>query len=74
MVKSFYQYLLTFRQPKNIDDITKFANDAFLDHTFPKHSSDYHEISAYLEMNGHYLDSMRIFDDVWEQYATIYNI
>ncbi|MBD3109822.1 YozE family protein [Bacillus sp. AGMB 02131] len=74
MVKSFYQYLLTFRQPKNIDDITKFASDAFLDHTFPKHSSDYHEISAYLEMNGHYLDSMRIFDDVWEQYATIYNI
>lgn len=74
MVKSFYQFLLTFRQPKNIDDITKFANDAFLDHTFPKHSSDYHEISAYLEMNGHYLDSMRIFDDAWEQYATIYNI
>ena len=74
MVKSFYQYLLTFRQPKNIDAITKFANDAFLDHSFPKHSSDYHEVSAYLEMNGHYLESMRIFDDAWEQYATIYNL
>lgn len=73
-MKSFYQYLLTFRQPKNIDEIAKFANDAFLDHGFPKHSADYHEISAYLEMNGHYLESMSVFDDVWEQYASIYNL
>ena len=73
-MKSFYHYLLTFRQPKNIDNITKFANDAFLDHSFPKHSTDYHEISAYLEMNGHYLDSMSIFDEAWEQYVTIYNL
>ncbi|MGM9927654.1 MAG: YozE family protein [Bacillus sp. (in: firmicutes)] len=69
MVKSFYQFLLTFRQPKNIDDITKFANDAFHDHGFPKQSKDYHEISNYLEMNGDYLSSMSIFDDAWELYA-----
>ncbi len=67
-MKSFYHFLITYRQPKNIDDITKFANDAFHDHSFPKQSKDYHEISHYLEMNGHYLSSMSIFDDAWEKY------
>lgn len=67
-MKSFYHFLLTYRQPKNIDTITKFANDAFHDHAFPKQSKNYHEISYYLEMNGHYLESMSIFDDAWELY------
>jgi len=73
-VKSFYHYLQTFRQPKNIDELSKFANDAFLDHSFPKHSTDYDEISAYLEMNGHYLESMTIFDSAWERYALVYDL
>lgn len=67
-MKSFYEYLQTHRQPKIMDDITKFAYDAFQDHSFPKHSTDYQEISHYLEMNGDYLDSMTIFDETWEMY------
>ncbi|MGM9925150.1 MAG: YozE family protein [Bacillus sp. (in: firmicutes)] len=70
-MKSFYQFLQTFRQPKAADDITKFAHDAFHDHSFPKYSTDYQEISHYLEMNGHYLDSMSIFDEAWEKYELI---
>ncbi|CAH0347346.1 MULTISPECIES: YozE family protein [unclassified Bacillus (in: firmicutes)] len=67
-MKSFYHFLMKYRQPKNIDEITAFANQAYEDHGFPKQSSDYHEISTYLEMNGHYLDSMTVFDQAWELY------
>jgi uncharacterized protein YozE (UPF0346 family) len=68
MAKSFYHYLMKFRQEKALDDISQFANDAFRDHSFPKYSSNYEELSSYLELNGHYLKSMTIFDKVWEMY------
>ncbi len=67
-MKSFYSFLMKYRQPKEVDDITKFANHAFLDHSFPKQSIDYDEISRYLEMNGDYLESMTIFDEAWDLY------
>lgn len=68
MSKSFYHFLMKYRHPEPKDEISKFANDAYDDHSFPKASEDYHEISLYLEMNGHYLTSMSIFDQVWELY------
>ncbi|MDF2856939.1 MAG: hypothetical protein K0Q87_2790, partial [Neobacillus sp.] len=37
-------------------------------HSFPKIAEDYHEISTYLELNGHYLKSMTVFDEVWQEY------
>lgn len=68
MKRSFYHFLMTRRDPKKKDNITLFANEAFEDGSFPKHSEDYDEISAYLELNGYYLPSMTIFDDTWEKY------
>ncbi|MCM3030604.1 MULTISPECIES: YozE family protein [unclassified Niallia] len=68
MTKSFYHFLMKFRHPQPKDNISHFANHAYLDHSFPKNSFDYDEISNYLELNGHYLDSMRIFDEAWETY------
>ncbi|MBS4199428.1 YozE family protein [Bacillus sp. FJAT-49732] len=68
MNKSFYHFLMKFRQPHLKDDISKFANDAYQDHSFPKHSDDYHELSAYLELNGEYLPSLALFDHVWDLY------
>jgi len=41
-----------------------------LDHGFPKTAEDYHELSLYLELNGHYLDSMTVFDEAWQQYIS----
>ena len=55
-MKPFFTFLMKYRQPKEVDEITKFANHAFLDHSFPKQSTDYDEVSRYLEMNGDYLD------------------
>lgn len=68
MEMSFYEYLMTERDPYKQDSITKFANAAFTDRIFPKQSQDYDEISRHLEMNGEYLPSMTIFDEAWEIY------
>ncbi|WP_147534918.1 YozE family protein [Bacillus marasmi] len=68
MAKSFYHFLMKFRHPKPKDPIGHFANDAYQDHSFPKTSSDYHEISVYLELNGHYLKSLSTFDEAWDLY------
>lgn len=68
MNKSFYHFLMKYRQPHLKDDISKFANDAYKDHSFPKYSDDYHEISGYLELNGDYLSTLALFDQVWDLY------
>lgn len=68
MSKSFYHFLMTYRHPSPKDTISAFANHAYRDHSFPKMSQDYNQISSYLELNGQYLQSMSIFDDAWELY------
>jgi uncharacterized protein YozE (UPF0346 family) len=70
MDKSFYHYLMKYRDPKIKDELTLFANAAYYDHSFPKSSSDYHEISTYLELNGPYLPSMSVFDQAWDLYIS----
>ncbi|MDQ0214427.1 uncharacterized protein YozE (UPF0346 family) [Oikeobacillus pervagus] len=68
MRKSFYQYLMKYRETPAKDDLSHFANEVFNDHGFPKLSEEYDELSTYLEMNGHYLKSMSTFDESWELY------
>ena len=68
MAKTFYHFLMKYRHPSPKDKISRFANHAYLDHDFPKTSSDYHEISLYLELNGAYMESMAVFDEAWELY------
>lgn len=68
MYKSFYHFLMKYRTAAPKDTISTFANAAYDDLAFPKNSEDYNEISSYLELNGHYLESMTIFDDAWELY------
>lgn len=69
MAKSFYHFLMKYRHPKPGDSISEFANHAYHDHGFPKTSSDYHEISVYLELNGHYLQGLSTFDEAWDLYS-----
>ena len=35
--QSFYQFLMTERNPDSTDEIAQFANNAFYDQSFPKH-------------------------------------
>ncbi|MEI5907318.1 YozE family protein [Bacillus spongiae] len=72
MTKSFYHFLMKFRDSSSSkDDISLFANNVYEDHSFPKHSTDFYEISAYLELNGTYLSSMNVFDEAWEEYVYV---
>jgi uncharacterized protein YozE (UPF0346 family) len=59
---------MKYRHPAPMDAISRFANDAYVDHSFPKTSIDYSELSSYLELNGPYLESMAVFDDAWDLY------
>ncbi|MGG0336305.1 YozE family protein [Priestia aryabhattai] len=67
-MKSFYHYIMKFRSNKKHDRMGEFARSAYNDHSFPKSSTDYDELSSYLELNGHYLSSMTVFDEAWELY------
>lgn len=69
MEKSFYHFLMKFRQHSAGDDISQFANNAYQDHSFPKHSSNYQELSNYLELQVDYLSTVSLFDQVWELYV-----
>lgn len=66
--QTFYQYLMTQRNPNATDELSQFANDAFYDQSFPKQSFQYDELSQYLELNATYLPSMVIFDELWQKY------
>jgi uncharacterized protein YozE (UPF0346 family) len=68
MYKSFYHFLMKYRTTKPKDAISRFANSAYDDLSFPKNSEDYDEISSYLEINAHYPESMAVFDEAWEEY------
>ncbi|EEI23659.1 YozE family protein [Lentilactobacillus hilgardii] len=68
MLKTFYQFLMTKRNPGSSEPIAEFANNAFYDQSFPKQLTDFDSLSKYLEENADYLPSMEIFDDVWKQY------
>ncbi|MFE8702083.1 YozE family protein [Cytobacillus sp. FJAT-54145] len=68
MAKSFYHFLMKYRHPEPKDEISRFANHAYIDHSFPKTTSSYDKLSSYLELNGHYLNSMAVFDDAWDLY------
>lgn len=68
MRKSFYQFLMTQRNPASYDEIVQFANNAFYDQSFPKQAQDYQQLSEYLEENASYLPSMTIFDAAFQKY------
>ncbi|USS92741.1 YozE family protein [Fructilactobacillus ixorae] len=68
MRKSFYEYLMTERNPASHTTLAEFANNAFFDQSFPKHTDNFDEISKYLEENAGYLPTLTIFDDAWQQY------
>ncbi|MBS9334722.1 YozE family protein [Fructobacillus sp. M1-13] len=66
--RSFYGWLMTNRNTVAATEIQQFANNAFLDASFPKQSTDFDEISEYLETGASYLMSMTIFDEAWAEY------
>ncbi|MFC6171277.1 YozE family protein [Loigolactobacillus jiayinensis] len=68
MRKSFYQFLMTQRDPESHDEVAQFADNAFFDQSFPKLEQAYEPLSKYLEENAGYLPSMTIFDTAFQKY------
>lgn len=68
MRRTFYQFLMTKRNPDSTEAIAEFANNAFYDQSFPKQADNFDDLSKYLEENANYLPSMTIFDEIWSEY------
>lgn len=66
--KSFYTFVLTFRGGDWSDRKTRFAEAAFLDHTFPKQSQHFDEISSYIETLSDEFMTTSSFDELWSLY------
>lgn len=62
--------MMTYRGIRDKSNSKKALADwMFTDHDFPKHTSDYNEISQYLEFNPPFTEALTVFDDVWEDYV-----
>jgi len=66
--QSFYQFLMTQRNPEDYEPVAEFANNAFYDQAFPKQETQFDVLSKYLEENASYLPSMTVFDKAWQMY------
>lgn len=59
---------MTYRNSKALEDRGKLANWAYLDHGFPKESTNYDELSNYLEWNSPFPNALMTFDTLWDLY------
>ncbi len=73
MKKTFYMYVLTHRGGDWNDPKVRFAEACFEDHSFPKSSESFEEISLYVEMHGNELLTISAFDELWALYEEKYN-
>ena len=69
MKNSFYLFVLTFRGGDMSEPKTRFAEAAFLDHSFPKTSSSFDELSSYFETKADEFMTTSTFDELWELYT-----
>lgn len=67
-MKSFYHFVKSWRGEETLSDKGRLAEWIFDDLDFPKHSTDYNEISSYLEWNSPFPNALMIFDELWAIY------
>ncbi|RCW64967.1 uncharacterized protein YozE (UPF0346 family) [Saliterribacillus persicus] len=67
-MKTFYQYMMRYRGAKNTDKAYSLAEWMFYDHDFPKQSTDYDELSRYLEWTAPFPEALQTFDRLWDEY------
>lgn len=69
-MRTFYHYMMTHRGKRKADDKSRLADWIFHDHDFPKQSTDYNEISNYLEWNSPFPHALSVYDELWDLYTT----
>lgn len=60
--------MCTFRGGDWSDRKTRFAKAAFLDHSFPKQSRQFDELSGYIETLSDEYMTITTFDELWVLY------
>lgn len=68
MKKSFYLYVLTYRGGDWSDPKVRFAEEVFHEHNFPKQSTDFNELSDYIETYATENLTIQTFDSLWTLY------
>lgn len=71
-MKTFYHFVLTYRGAS--DEKGAFAEAVFEDLAFPQTSTNFDEISLYVEMQADATMSTAVFDAIWEDYRIKYNL
>jgi len=72
MIESFYLFILSFRGGNGKDPKSLFAESAFLDHSFPKASASFEELSSYIETLADEHMTTQTFDELWDLYQMKY--
>lgn len=70
MRRSFYEWLMTQRNPKSHEAVAILADHVFEESDFPKQSSTFDEVSRFLEGSASFSFSMSDFDVIWEEYES----
>ncbi len=70
-MKTFYHFILKYREPAPRNDKEELANRIYEDGDFPRRSANYNEISQYIETTEQYFSLAVIFDELWEEYLTV---
>lgn len=65
---SFYEYMMRHVNHDAKDPLSRLANTLHQDQSFPKQSSDFKEITTYLEGSLDYDKLLVVFDDAWQSY------
>lgn len=69
MRKSFYTWLMTQRNPKSQSPVALLADLVFHETDFPKQSTEFDEVSRFLEERASFSFPMTDFDRIWEEYV-----
>lgn len=59
---------MTYRGKRKPDNESKLADHIFHDHDFPKQSTDYDQVSEYLEWTSPFPEALVLFDELWGIY------
>lgn len=68
MRQPFYSWLMTKRHSKSTDAAAVLAALIFEESHFPKQTSDFDQVSRFLEEEASFMFNLSDFDRIWEDY------
>ncbi len=71
-MKTFYEFVKTYQNRSKATDETRLAEWICSTDDFPKFSSDFHEISNFLEVYSPFPNALQEFDALWQRYEMKY--